>query len=349
MKKPFMLAITTIVCVMLVGTFSLVGCGTPVEESAAEVVEEVEEEVEEEVAEVAEETVEEAEEVEEKITVGFLVHDLSNPFWATQAKGAQDEADELGVDLIVVDAKVDAAKEVSTWEDWITRGLDGIMISCVDEETSKGYCEKAQEAGIKVMAAVHPLPGADASLANDEYHYGYLAGEYAGKFIAEKLGGNAKFALLAGDVTPFVIPRTDGIRDGILAEAPDAELVSRQDGFQTEVAIEVIESVLQAHPDLKVIGCLNDDGALGAYEVMTGVGANPDEICITGTDGIAQALELIKEGGMYRASVSMAPYESGRKEMEILFYKLIKGETVEAHQKIPNELITIDNVDDFIE
>ncbi|MBW1672154.1 MAG: sugar ABC transporter substrate-binding protein [Deltaproteobacteria bacterium] len=279
--------------------------------------------------------------------MGFLVHDLGNPFWAMQAKGAADKAEELGVDLIVIDAKVDAAKEVSTWEDWITRGLDGIMISCVDEMASKEYCKKAQVAGIKVMAAVHPLPGADGSLSNDEFNYGYIAGVEAGKFIKNKLGGKAKFALLAADCTAFVIPRTDGIRDGILSEAPDAQLVSRQDAYQTDKGMMVIESVLQAHPDLKVVGCLNDDGALGAYEAMTAAGVDPDQICITGTDGVNQALAKIKEGGMYRASVSMAPYESGKQEMEIL-YKLIKGEPCEPHQKIKNELITPANVDRFL-
>jgi len=328
-------------CVALLSTFSLVGCKTGTEETTAKVAEETTAKVAEETtAKVAEET------TEETITVAFSVHDLSNPFWATQAQGAEDKAKELGVDLIVIDLKVDAAKEVSTWEDLITRGVDGIMTSCVDEVASTEFCKNAQAAGIKVVAAVHPLPGADGSLANDEYQYGYIAGEYAGKFITDVLGGVAKFALLAADCTAFVIPRTDGIRDGILAEAPDAELVSRQDAYQTDVGMTVTESVLQAHPDLKVIGCLNDDGALGAYEAMSAAGVDPEEVCITGTDGVAQALEKIAEGGMYRASVSMAPYASGQQEMEILV-KLIKGETCVPHQKIVNELITIDNVDKF--
>jgi hypothetical protein len=52
--------------------------------------------------------------------------------------------------------------------------------------------------------------------------------------------------------------------------------------------------------------------------------------------------------GMYRASVSMALYESGRSELEIL-YKLVNGEAVEPHQKIVNEAITIDNVDKYLQ
>jgi ribose transport system substrate-binding protein len=279
----------------------------------------------------------------EELRIAFMVHDLGNPFWATQAKGAADMAEELGVKLTVIDLHVDPAKEIDTWENLITGGTNGIMISCVDGKASQEYCKKAQEAGVKVMAAVHPLPGADGSLSNDEYHYGYLEGVEAGKFIKEKLGGKAEFALLAADCTPFVIPRTDGIRDGILSEAPSAVLVSRQDAYQTDTGMNVTESILQAHPDLQVIGCLNDNGALGAYEVMMAAGKDPATTWIGGTDGVDQALKLINEGGMYRASVSMAPYESGKSEMDILV-KLILGEAVVPHQKIQNEAITVDNV-----
>ena len=283
----------------------------------------------------------------EELRFAFMVHDLGNPFWATQAKGASDVAEKLGVKLTIIDLQVDPAKEVNTWENLITGGINGIIISCVDEKASQEYCKKAQAAGIKVMAAVHPLPGADGSLSNDEYQYGYIEGVEAGKFIKEKLGGEAEFALLAADCTPFVIPRTDGIRDGILSQAPNAVLVGRQDAYQTDVGMAVTESLLQAHPNLQVIGCLNDNGALGAYEAMTAAGKDPSTTWIGGTDGIDQALKLIKEGGMYKASVSMAPYESGKSEMEVLF-KLVKGESVEPHQKIKNEAITIDNVESFI-
>jgi ABC-type sugar transport system substrate-binding protein len=276
----------------------------------------------------------------DELRVTFMVHDLGNPFWASQAKGAEEMAEELGVKFTVVDLQVDPAKEINTWENLITSKVDGIMISCVDEKASNEYCRKAQDAGIKVMAAVHPLEGADGSLSNDEYNYGFLEGVEAGKFIKNELGGKAKFALLAADATPFVIPRTDGIRDGILSEAPNAELIARQDAHQTDTGMAVIESILQAHPDLAVVGCLNDNGALGAYEAMMAAKKDPEKTWIGGTDGVDQALKLIKEGGMYRASVSMAPYESGKQEMG--------GERVEAHQKIVNEAITIDNIAKYL-
>lgn len=284
---------------------------------------------------------------DDQLRITFMAHDLGNPFWATQVKGAQEMGEELGIKFNVVDMQIDPAKEINTWENLITSGVDGIIISCVDENASKEYCKKAQEAGIKVMAAVHPLAGADASLSNDEYMYGFLQGAEAGKFIQNKLGGEAQFALLAADSISFVIPRTDGIRDGILSEAPNAELVARQEATQTDAGMEVTESLLQAYPDLAVVCAMNDNGALGAYEAMMAAKKDPAKSFVSGVDGVSQACKLIKAGTMYKASVSMSPYESGKREMDILV-KLIAGESVEAHQKIINEAINIDNVDKYL-
>jgi ABC-type sugar transport system substrate-binding protein len=284
----------------------------------------------------------------DKPKVGFIVHDLTNPFWNTQARGAQDKADELGIELVVLDAQVDPVREIDAWENWITEGVDGIMISCVDEEASKAYAKRAQEKGIFVVAAVHPLEGADASLGNDEYKYGFIAGEEAGRWINEKLGGEAEFAVLSADVTAFVIPRSDGIRDGVLSVAPNAKMVARQDAFQTETGMTVTESILQAHPNVKVIAGMNDNGALGAYEAVRAAGKDTDDFFISGTDATIEACKKIKEQGIFRATVDMAPYDSGKREMEMM-YNMINGIEFEHHQKINNVLVTIDNVDPYLE
>lgn len=39
-------------------------------------------------------------------SIGFSVSTLNNPFFVTLSEGAKDKADELGVDLIVVDAEM---------------------------------------------------------------------------------------------------------------------------------------------------------------------------------------------------------------------------------------------------
>jgi ribose transport system substrate-binding protein len=282
-----------------------------------------------------------------KINIGFAVHDLTNPFWSTQAQGAKDAAKKLGINLIVIDSQVDSAREINAWENWIASKVDGIMLSCVDEKAAAPYAKKAQEKGIYVVAAVHPLQAADASLGNDEYKYGFIAGEEAGKWIKTKLGGNAEFVILSADCTAFVIPRSDGIRDGVLSVAPNAKLVARQDAYQTETGMSVTESILQAHPNVKVICGMNDSGALGAYEAVRAAGKESADFFISGTDATLEACKKIKEGGMFKASVDMAPYDSGKREVEML-YKLIMKQKIVPHQKINNVLVTLSNVDKYL-
>lgn len=281
------------------------------------------------------------------IKVGFSILDLTNPYWNTQVRGAQDKAKEYGIELIVHDGQSDPAREIVALENWITQGVDGIMISAIDSKACEPYVKRAQEKGIPVVAAIHPLEGTDAWLKLDEYKFGYMSGLAAGKWIKEKLGGEAKFAILAYDELKHVIDRSDGIRDGILEIAPNAKLVARQDAYLPDMGMKVIEAVLQAHPDLKVIQGINDSGALGAYEAVRASGKDTPDFYVGGNDATLEALEKIKEGGIYRCSVDISPYQSGQLEVDIMM-KLINGEEVEKVQVVPMVAVKIENVDEYL-
>ena len=283
-----------------------------------------------------------------KLKIGFSVLDLTNPYWNTQVKGAQAKAAELGnIELIIHDGQSDPAREINALENWITQGVDGIMISAIDSLACVPYVKRAQEKGIPVVATIHPLEGADAWLKLDEYKFGYMSGLEAGTWIKEKLGGNAKCAILAYDNLKHVIARSDGIRDGILKMAPNAKIVVRQDAYLPDMGMKIAEAALQAHPDLKVIQGINDGGALGAYEAVRASGKDAPDFWVGGNDATHEALEKIKEGGIYRCSVDIAPYQSGQVEVEMMM-KLIKGEKFERVQIVPMTAVTIKNVDEYL-
>ena len=72
---------------------------------------------------------------DEKIKVGFLVLDLTNPYWNTQAEGAKAKAAEYeNLELIIVDGQSDPTREINAIENWTTQGVDGIMLSAIDAE-----------------------------------------------------------------------------------------------------------------------------------------------------------------------------------------------------------------------
>jgi ribose transport system substrate-binding protein len=285
---------------------------------------------------------------DEGYTVGFSVSDITNPYWNTQVRGAQSKADEYGVELIVHDSQMDPTRELNALENWITQGVDGIMIATIDAEASAPYIDRAREAGIFVVATIHPMETEpDAFLTLDEYEFGYAAGLQAGQWIADNLEPNADFAVLTEDIYAHVVARADGIIAGVLERAPQANLVARQVTLNTNEAMNVTENLLQAHPNLKVIQAVNDNSALGAYEAVRAAGRSSDDFYIGGNDATPQALSLISDGTIYRMSVDINPFGSGQIEMEMM-WNLLNGNDFEALQIVPLQPVTIDNVADFM-
>ncbi len=284
----------------------------------------------------------------DQFVVGFCVSDITNPYWNTQVTGAQDKADELGVKLIIHDSQMDPTRELSVLENWITQGVDGIMIATLDAEASAPYLERAQAEGILIVAAIHPMKAKpDAFLSLDEYKFGYTAGLEAGKWISENLPADSKFAVIVEDMLAHVVARGDGIVDGILKNAPKARLVARQSSANTSEALNIAENLIQAHPDLKVIQGNNDNNALGAYEAFRAAGITGPDVYVGGNDATPQALELISQDTIYRMSVDINPYGSGQLEMEMM-WNLLNGIDFEKVQTVPLQAVTKANVAEFI-
>jgi ABC-type sugar transport system substrate-binding protein len=282
-----------------------------------------------------------------RVRVGFLVLDLTNPYWNAQAKGAQAKAKEYGMKLVVIDGQSDPTIEINALENWITQGIDGIIISAIDSKGCETYVKRAKAKGIPVVAAMHPLEGADSRLALDEYQFGFKAGTEAGKWIVQKLDGQAEFAILAADDLKHIVDRANGIRDGILKMAPNAKLVARQDAYVPDKGMTVTEAILQGHPDIKVIQGINDSGALGAYEAVRAAGKDTPDFYIGGNDATPEALQKIKAGGIYRCSVSIDPFGSGQAEVEMM-YNLLNNIDFERKQFVSMTSVTIENVDEFL-
>ncbi len=83
--------------------------------------------------------------------------------------------------------------------------------------------------------------------------------------------------------------------------------------------------------------------AMGALQACESQGR---EMIIIGTDGIPDALQAVKDG---RLSASVLQDAKGQATAAIdVAVKVASGEEVESRYKVDFQLITIDNVDDFL-
>ncbi len=127
---------------------------------------------------------------------------------------------------------------------------------------------------------------------------------------------------------------------------PGLKMVAQQSGeFDRAKGLEVMESILQAHPNIKGVFCGNDSMAMGAYQALVAAGKDKD-VKVYGFDGADDVVKSIAEGKIVATGMQF-PKRMARQSAEFAD-EYIKGKRDFA-QKIPVtvEVVTKENVDKY--
>lgn len=281
-----------------------------------------------------------------KLKIAYTLPDLSNTYFIDVSNGVKARCEELGYEVIIHDGKSDVANQVTAFENFIAQGVDAIIVTPIDEQGLIGAMKNAQAQGIPVIAANQNVEGSDAFLTVPEYEYGFTIGAHAGQWILDKLNGEAEVAIFDYPELESVIARGDGIQEGILSVAPKAKIVARQSANNPEKGMAAMENILQANPNVEVLVCVNDAGALGGYEVVMAANKASDNFYIGGLDASQEALAKIKEGGIYRATVDIQPLKSGKDFVDTAV-KVLESGPVADPIVIEMKVVDAENIGDY--
>ena len=226
--------------------------------------------------------------------IALIQQHQTNAFQIAVTEGAQAKADELGVELSILSADQDAAKQISQIEQCVSEGYDAILFEPVDPDGLRDAAKAAADAGVVMINVVSTCTdwesaGISAVACGDNVK----AGENEMQHVADLLEGKGNVAILTGpSSTTDSLDRLEGYRN-ILANYPEmTEVVAPADcEWDTAKAQATVESWLSAY-DLDAIVCQNDGMAVGAGNAA---GANSG-IIITGLDGTPDGYEAIKDG-----------------------------------------------------
>ena len=226
--------------------------------------------------------------------IALIQQHQTNAFQIAVTEGAQAKADELGVELSILSADQDAAKQISQIEQCVSEGYDAILFEPVDPDGLRDAAKAAADAGVVMINVVSSCTdwesaGISAVACGDNVK----AGENEMQHVADLLEGKGNVAILTGrSSTTDSLDRLEGYRN-ILANYPEmTEVVAPADcEWDTAKAQATVESWLSAY-DLDAIVCQNDGMAVGAGNAA---GANSG-IVITGLDGTPDGYEAIKDG-----------------------------------------------------
>jgi erythritol transport system substrate-binding protein len=224
-----------------------------------------------------------------------IVPGVENPFFGSEQQIAGDKAEELGYETLRLVHDDDANKQLELFETCISQGAQAIILDNAGADASIAAIQMAKDAGIPSFLIDREISQegvAVSQIVSNNYQGATILAEE----FARLMGEEGKYIELTGrDTDTNAHVRSQGYHD-VLDALPDMEMVAQQTAnwSQTE-AFDVMESLLQAHPDVKGVICGNDTMALGAQAALDAAGLG-DDVIVVGFDGSDDVNESILAG-----------------------------------------------------
>ena len=278
-------------------------------------------------------------------TIGLAVANLQANFFNQIKQSAEAEAAKLGVKIITVDAKGDGPTQVNQVQDLLTQKIDALIYIPAGAAAATVPTKLAQAAGIPVVNIDRNAAGAPGNtfIASNSVSSAKSVCDY----IVKQAGGKGSMVIIHGQkgTTPEV-DRTKGCMEVVKAN-PGVKIVAEQYSniWGQDEGFQIMQNMLQAHPDVSIVFAEADALALGAAQAIKV--ANPSQkIWVGGFDGDTAALEALKNG-TFDVTATQQTQLMGRTAVQDAI-KLVAGEKLPAEQLLDATLTTKDNVAGFI-
>lgn len=268
--------------------------------------------------------------------IAVITPSHDNPFFKAEAEGAQKRAQALGYDTIVLVHDDDANKQMERVDTAIARGAKAIILDNAGADATVAAVQKAKDAGIPsflIDREINVTGVAVAQIVSNNYQGAQLGAQEFVKLMGEK-GNYAELVGREADTNAGI--RSQGYHD-VIDDYPDLKMVARQSAnwSQTE-AFSKMESILQAHPDIKGVISGNDTMAMGAWAALTAAGRT--DVILVGFDGSNDVRDSIRQGGI-KATVLQPAYRQAELAVEQADQFLKTGKTGQPEKQLMDCLL----------
>ena len=281
-----------------------------------------------------------------KKQIAVVISTLNNPWFVFLAETAAAKATALGYDAKIFDSQNNTSVEGNHFENIIVAGFAAILFNPTDANGSVANVLKAKQAGIPVFCMdreINANNAATSQILSDSYSGAVAVGTCFVQQLNKK-GRYAELLGLVGDNNTWA--RSKGFHS-VTDNYPGLQMVAQQSAdFDRNKAMEVMESLLQAHPDINAVFCGNDGMAMGAYQALVAAGKAAN-VKVFGFDGAEDVITAIHENKVWGTGMQFPKVMA---ETAARFAdEYIKGKRA-FPQKIPVavELVTPKNINDYI-
>jgi len=233
---------------------------------------------------------------DKKVKIGVTMA-LFDDVWLTFVRDAMTKwaAGKGDIDLTIVDAKNDTARQVGQVENFLAQKVDAIVILPVDTAAT-GPMTKAVTAAkiplVYVNRKPDNLPKGVLYCGSDSID----AGKFVGEEVVKALGGKGNVVILMGELqNEAAIKRTEGVKE-VLKKSPGIKIIREQTGnWQRTEGRTIMENWLASGDKIDAVASNNDEMALGAVMAIKAAG-KLGKIYVGGTDGSPDALDSLEKG-----------------------------------------------------
>lgn len=263
---------------------------------------------------------------EDGIEIGMSFDSFVIERWQRDRDVFVSTAKDLGASVNVQNANGDIEKQKEQIAYFVKKGVDVIVIICIDSDSLKESVEKAKDAGIRIIAYDRLVTNSNADL------YITFDNEKVGTLMAEALaqngaaGGNV--LMLGGSPTDNNVPLVENGFKSICSNKNMQILDSIHcDGWRAELAADYIYSNEDMVVKSDAIMCGNDNLAGQVIRALSEKRLAGD-ILVVGQDADLEACQRIVEGTQLMTVYK--PVEKLAKRAAECAIAMANGETVEG-------------------
>lgn len=232
---------------------------------------------------------------QEKERIAVVISTLNNPWFVVLGQAAVEQCEKLGYEAILFDSQNNPSKEAEHFDNIIATGYKAILMNPTDADGSAVNAKAAARAGIPVFCMDREInvPGACVTqILSDNYSGCIALGEYFVDVMQQK-GNYVEILGLVGDNNTWA--RSRGFHSVVDCFEGLQMLAQQNADFDQNKAMEVMESMMQAHPQIDAVFCGNDAMAMGAFQAILAAGKE-GKIKVFGFDGANDCIDAIRAG-----------------------------------------------------